>query len=238
MGSCPHSSPGGRGYRHHRAQKKTPLNHLCSMKDLQAKRGRAIVLITHDLGVVAGMADRVHVMYAGRLVETAQTLALFENPLHPYTRALLSAVTVPDPRIEFQRGRIVLVGDVPSPSNPPPGCAFHPRCPEMDKVPGDRCSTELPLLPTAAMQGRATACHLITDVVPLSRLAADRVSLRYGAGPLTARAQPRTRGHAFRTPWSGRARVPGAPRGCPAPRRTRRARPRAHPGPAGRTRSS
>jgi len=137
------------------------------LMELQERFGLAYLFIAHDLAVVRQLCERVAVMYLGRIVEIAERDLLFNDPKHPYTLALLSAVPVADPRVEATRERIVLAGDVPSPSNPPSGCAFHPRCREKGKVPNNRCETDVPLLPTAAMQARATACHLITDVVPL-----------------------------------------------------------------------
>jgi oligopeptide transport system ATP-binding protein len=137
------------------------------LMDLQERFGLAYLFIAHDLAVVRRLCERVAVMYLGRIVEIAERDLLFDHPKHPYTQALLSAVPVADPRVEATRERIVLAGDVPSPSNPPPGCAFHPRCREKSKVPNNRCETDVPQLPTAAMQARATACHLITDVVPV-----------------------------------------------------------------------
>jgi oligopeptide/dipeptide ABC transporter ATP-binding protein len=97
-------------------------------------------------------------MYLGRIVESAARDALFNDPRHPYTRALLSAVPIADPEREAARERIVLGGDVPSPSAPPSGCPFHPRCPERERVPGDRCRREVPAL--IERDGHLAACHL------------------------------------------------------------------------------
>jgi oligopeptide transport system ATP-binding protein len=97
------------------------------LRDLQEKRNLAYLFIAHDLSVVEFLSDRVAVMYLGRVVETAPAEALFKNPIHPYTRALFSAVPVPDPT--RKSNRILLPGDPPSPLNPPTGCRFHPRCP-------------------------------------------------------------------------------------------------------------
>lgn len=124
------------------------------LEELQERFGLSYLFIAHDLAVVRHICDRVAVMYLGKIVEVATRDELFENPQHPYTRALLSAVPHPDPKIERTRERIVLQGDVPSPLDPPSGCRFHPRCVERDKVPGDRCSVDEPLL------GGRSACHL------------------------------------------------------------------------------
>jgi oligopeptide/dipeptide ABC transporter ATP-binding protein len=100
------------------------------LKELQVKLNLTYLFIGHDLSVVRHISDRVAVMYLGHIVETADCKTLFENPLHPYTRALLSAVPIPDPFVEEKRSQVVLLqGEVPSPIHPPSGCPFHPRCP-------------------------------------------------------------------------------------------------------------
>jgi oligopeptide/dipeptide ABC transporter ATP-binding protein len=100
------------------------LNLLASLRET---RGISVLFITHDLGTVAYFADRIAVMYLGRIVEKGQTLAVLERPLHPYTKALLSVMPVPNPRL--RRERIILQGETPNPINLPTGCRFHPRCP-------------------------------------------------------------------------------------------------------------
>ena len=133
------------------------------LKDLQEQMGLAYLFIAHDLAVVRHLCQRVAVMYLGRVVEIADRDELYTAPKHPYTRALLSAIPLPDPLKERSRQRIVLEGDVPSPMNPPSGCSFHPRCIERHDLPADLCSTERPGL--AVLQGsgrRECACHLNT----------------------------------------------------------------------------
>jgi oligopeptide/dipeptide ABC transporter ATP-binding protein len=99
------------------------------LDDLQERYGLTYLFVAHDLSVVRHISDRVAVMYLGKLVELADWQRLYEEPLHPYTKALLAAVPIPDPEVEAHRERIILRGEVPSLSNPPAGCVFHPRCP-------------------------------------------------------------------------------------------------------------
>jgi peptide/nickel transport system ATP-binding protein len=123
------------------------------LTDLQEARGIAILFISHDLKVVRQMSHEIAVMYLGRVVERGDPEAILGDPLHPYSRALVSAIPVPGPR---RRERIVLSGDPPNPANRPAGCAFHPRCP----VSVARCAAETPAL-RAAADGRQVACHLV-----------------------------------------------------------------------------
>jgi len=125
------------------------------LDDLQSADHLTYLFISHDLEIVRHLADRVAVMYLGRIVELADAAALYTAPKHPYTRALLSAVPRVDPA---KRGkRVMLHGDPPSPTAPPSGCAFHPRCPVADKP--DACTRELPQLRVLA-NGTRAACHV------------------------------------------------------------------------------
>jgi oligopeptide transport system ATP-binding protein len=125
------------------------------LEDLGRELGLTYLFVAHDLSVVRHISDRVAVMYLGRIVEVADRQALYESPLHPYTRALLSAVPIPDPAVEAQRERLVLGGEVPSPLRPPPGCAFHPRCP----IAVEDCHRSRPDL-REIHPGHRAACHL------------------------------------------------------------------------------
>ncbi|MDB5913755.1 MAG: dipeptide transporter ATP-binding protein [Ramlibacter sp.] len=127
------------------------------LQDLQRSLGLAYVFIAHDLAVVKHIATRVAVMYLGRIVETADKGALFANPRHPYTQALLAAIPKPDPGARGERP--VLGGDVPSPLNPPSGCHFHTRCPHAQPV----CSEQTPVLEATA-DGHAAACHFWREI--------------------------------------------------------------------------
>ncbi|MDF2682579.1 MAG: hypothetical protein K0R47_3769 [Brevibacillus sp.] len=122
------------------------------LQDLQEQFQLTYLFIAHDLSVVKHISDRVGVMYLGRIVELAEKNDLYDSPMHPYTKALLSAVPVPNPLIKKER--IVLQGDVPSPANPPSGCTFHPRCSECMDI----CRTEKPAF--QEVNGRYVACHL------------------------------------------------------------------------------
>ncbi|WP_243014147.1 oligopeptide/dipeptide ABC transporter ATP-binding protein, partial [Brevibacillus borstelensis] len=123
------------------------------MQDLQSQFSLTYMFISHDLSVVKFICDRVGVMYLGRMVEMAPTAEMFAEPLHPYTKALMSAVPVPDP--EAARERIVLTGDVPNPQSPPTGCTFHTRCPYVM----DSCRQAVPEWREVS-PGRHVACHL------------------------------------------------------------------------------
>jgi len=123
------------------------------LEELQEKLGLTYLFIAHDLSMVQHISDRVAVMYLGRIVELADSTELYDNPLHPYTKALLSAVPIPHPALERNRERIVLMGEVPSPLNPPVGCSFHPRC---DLAEAD-CRMERPVLRDVG-SGHEVAC--------------------------------------------------------------------------------
>lgn len=130
------------------------------LQDLQEEYGLTYLVIAHDLAVVRHIADRIGVMYLGGLVEEDAAHALYSEPLHPYTRALLSAVPVPEPEVEDERERILLSGDLPSPASPPSGCRFHTRCPWRQP---ERCDTERPQL-REVTPGHRVACHFAEDI--------------------------------------------------------------------------
>jgi oligopeptide transport system ATP-binding protein len=126
------------------------------LRDLQKELGLTYLFIAHDLAAVRHISNRVAVMYLGHIVEIGAVETIIQEPLHPYTKALISAVPIPDPKIEKTRKRLKLVGDVPSPINPPPGCTFHTRCPEAIH----RCRVDVPELRTIE-PGHEVACHLV-----------------------------------------------------------------------------
>jgi len=122
---------------------------------LQEEFGLTYLFIAHDLSMVRHISDRMVVMYLGRFMELASGIEISENPLHPYTKALMSAVPVPDPEVEEQRNRIILEGDVPSPAHPPVGCNFNTRCPIAEEI----CQNDPEFREVAP--GHFVACHLV-----------------------------------------------------------------------------
>ena len=130
------------------------------LEKLQGEYDLTYLVVAHDLAVVRHISDRIGVMYLGSLVEEAEAGEMYDAPLHPYTRALMSAVPVPDPRVEDRREQILLTGDLPSPSNPPSGCRFHTRCPWRQET---RCDDERPQLRVVEIDGvtpgHRVACH-------------------------------------------------------------------------------
>jgi oligopeptide transport system ATP-binding protein len=128
------------------------------LAELVRSMNLSLIFIAHDLSVVKHISDRVAVMYLGKIVELGPALDVIGRPVHPYTKALVSAIPVPDPDAERARRRIVLAGDPPSPANPPPGCAFHTRCPHAQ----DRCRAAIP--PLEAFAGREVACVRAAEI--------------------------------------------------------------------------
>jgi peptide/nickel transport system ATP-binding protein len=130
------------------------------LEEIQEQTGVAYVVIAHDLAVVRHISDTVGVMYLGHIMEEAAADDLYAEPLHPYTRALMSAIPVPDPVVEEQRERILLAGDLPSPANPPSGCRFSSRCPWAQPT---RCAEEVPPL-AEVRPGHRVACHWVEEI--------------------------------------------------------------------------
>ena len=127
------------------------------LQDLQQRlEGLTYLFIAHDLAVVRHISHRIAVMYLGRIVEVTESKALYENPLHPYTQALLSAIPVADPKKEKKRQRIILQGEVPSPIDPPPGCSFHPRCVNATK----ECRDKVPPLGNVSEQHQVACWNI------------------------------------------------------------------------------
>ena len=128
------------------------------MRDMQQKKNLTYLFISHDLSVVRHISDRIAVMYLGSVAEVAEKAQLYSNPMHPYTKALLSAIPLPD--VKKKRQRIILQGDVPSAYNPPSGCKFHTRCPYAT----DRCKQEIPVL-RQMEKGHQVACHRAEELM-------------------------------------------------------------------------
>jgi oligopeptide transport system ATP-binding protein len=126
------------------------------LEDLQAELGLTYLFIAHDISVVRHISNRIGVMYLGNLVELAESYELYKNPIHPYTKTLMSAVPIPDPVVTRSRERLILEGDIPSPINPPSGCKFHTRCPYAT----ERCREETPVFKDYG-GGHFAACHLL-----------------------------------------------------------------------------
>jgi peptide/nickel transport system ATP-binding protein len=162
--------------------------------DLQEEFGLTYLVIAHDLAVVRHVSDRIGVMYLGGLVEESEAGELYDSPLHPYTRALMSAVPVPDPVIEDQREQILLTGDLPSPSHPPTGCRFHTRCPWRQDT---RCDDERPQLRVVEIDGvtpgHRVACHWAEQIaageLEAHEVAAELIEAEGGDGEVPFQAQ-------------------------------------------------
>ncbi len=133
------------------------------LQRLQRELGVTYIFVSHDLAVVRQLSDRVAVMYLGRIVEIGVKAEIFQNPMHPYTQALLSSIPIPDPLAARARERIILKGELPSPVNPPTGCHFRTRCPRVQEI----CALEVPALRQIhSGSSRLTACHFpLSEVI-------------------------------------------------------------------------
>src|SRR5437773_3352256 len=156
------------------------------LEQLQEEFDLTYLFIAHDLAVVRHISDRIAVMYLGWIVEVSTAAELYENPLHPYTISLLSAVPIPDPIIEREREAILLAGDLPSPANPPPACRFHTRCPFVQPT---RCREEIPLLRKLAT-GHEVACHWAEDINKGSIKTREREAMLEAPRPGRVAGQP------------------------------------------------
>ncbi len=155
------------------------------LEQLQSEFSLTYLFIAHDLAVVRHISDRIAVMYLGSIVEISPAEELYENPLHPYTIALLSAVPIPDPEVEAKRETILLPGDLPSPANPPHACRFHTRCPYIQPT---RCTTEVPPLRRLS-DGHLVACHWAEEI-KVGRLQPHEREAVFEAGPQEAVPEP------------------------------------------------
>ncbi|TNC22889.1 ABC transporter ATP-binding protein [Amycolatopsis alkalitolerans] len=158
------------------------------LEELQDTLGLTYLVIAHDLAVVRHISDRIGVMYLGSLVEETDSETLYAEPLHPYTRALLSAIPVPDPQVEDTREQLLLAGDLPSPAAPPSGCRFHTRCPWRQET---RCDTERPELRQIGA-GHRVACHWAEEIqagrITPHEVRAELVEVEAASGPAVPHA--------------------------------------------------
>jgi oligopeptide/dipeptide ABC transporter ATP-binding protein len=154
------------------------------LEELQAEFELTYLFVAHDLAVVRHISDRIMVMYLGTIVEVSPADDLYDNPLHPYTISLLSAIPIPDPEVEKQRETILLQGDLPSPANPPNACRFHTRCPYVQPT---RCRDEVP--PLREVDGHLVACHW-AERIKAGELQPKRLDPVFEAPPQQVEAAP------------------------------------------------